>query len=287
MVARAEPEITAKVETVTPDVARKWLSTLPAEGQRKPMKTHVDFIAEQIAAGRWGLNGQGIILTASEGLLDGQHRCSAIVKAGKAVRTLVVRGVEPIQFATIDTGVPRVATSVLSIRGRPNVTNLAVALRALANYRDEAWSGSRGRVTNQRILDLDEANPDMPEDVAWSMKAYHAMRARHLWKTGAAAFARSVMCAFDDEKAGRFCDALVDLGAKKAAHGWPASAAQALRERLRRAYDKRERLSVQEAVASFALAWNASGPVGWQDLVWIRPKPGQKDAAPMPRFKAR
>lgn len=273
--------VTAAVETVTPEQARKWLARMT--GNRLPMASHVEFLAGQITAGKWGINGQGLILTHDEILLDGQNRCLAVLKAGKSIEVLVVRGVDREQFATIDTGVPRNAAHVLQCRGRTDCINLSAALRMLANYRDGQWSGARARVTNARILDLDLAESDMTDSVRWAHNVYMGVRDEMVWRVCVSAFARHYMRALDEKHGDRFCNVLVTPTGPVA--GWPGTAAQALRERLEHARKNMDRLTAQEVLASFILAWNSRGKaIAWQDLVWRRPKPNAKDAAPMPRF---
>ena len=273
--------IRAEVETVTPAIASALLSSM--KSQRKPMLSHVDFLASQIGAGRWGLNGQSLILSDEGALLDGQHRCMAVIRAAKAIRTLVVRGVDAEQFATMDTGVVRSSTHVLQVRGRTDCNNLAAALRLLANYRDGRFTGSSARATNQRILDLDESNPEMGESVKWAHGCYYSMREGHVWKVPAAAFARDYMLTLDEKAAERFCALLVT--GKGPTIGWPGAGALGLRERLERAYRTHERLVLQEVLASFVLAWNArGGSVDWKDLVWRRPMPGKKGTTAFPHF---
>lgn len=270
------------VETVTPDDASKLLRSM--KSNRRPMPSHVEFLASQIEAGKWGLNGQSLIVSTEGALLDGQHRCLAVLRAKRPIRTVVVRGVDPDQFATMDTGVVRLATHVLQVRGRTDCNNLAATLRLLANYRDGRFSGTAARITNQRIMDLDAANPDVSESVKWAHGAYHGMRTGHVWKVPAAAFFRHFAMQLGDPRhVERFCRVLVT--GEGVGHGWPSTAAAALRDRLAHAYRDHERLVLQEVLASFVLAWNSRGrSVTWKDLIWRRPKPSEKSPTPMPRF---
>lgn len=64
---------------------------------------HVKRLAHEIAAGRWQYNGDTIKIANNDAVLDGQHRLWAVIEANKAINTLVVNGIEPEAFTTIDT----------------------------------------------------------------------------------------------------------------------------------------------------------------------------------------
>ena len=90
--------------------------------------------ARAIAAGLWQVNGQTIVLCPEFRLLDGRHRCLAIVEAQQSVQTLVVCGIDPVCFATMDQGGKRSGADVLSIAGHPQAQTLCSALRWLWRY---------------------------------------------------------------------------------------------------------------------------------------------------------
>ena len=82
--ASLEPP-TAVLTTVTPQMARDWLSQ--AHPNRPVSRARVKTIARAIAAGLWQVNGQTLVLCPEFRLLDGRHRCLAIVEAGWRVST--------------------------------------------------------------------------------------------------------------------------------------------------------------------------------------------------------
>ena len=85
--------VTSKVETITPEIARDYLS----KNSRNPRKTMdrsvIRKYADDIEAGLWQLNGEAIIFDEDGFLKNGQHRLCAVILANKPIRTLVVRGV--------------------------------------------------------------------------------------------------------------------------------------------------------------------------------------------------
>jgi hypothetical protein len=129
----ASPETpTAVLTTVTPQMAHDWLAA--AHPNRPVSRARVKTIARAIAAGLWQVNGQTLVLCPEFRLLDGRHRCLAIVDAGQSVQTFVVCGIDPVCFATMDQGGKRSGADVLSIAGHPQAQTLCSALRWLWRY---------------------------------------------------------------------------------------------------------------------------------------------------------
>jgi hypothetical protein len=271
-------EITAQVETVTPTQAGRWIS---GQVENRPlMRSHVSFLAFQIRAGKWGINGQPIIVSSDGRLLDGQHRCYAVIEAERSIETLVVRGVDPLQFATIDTGVVRTAGHVLAIRGRKYYTNVASVLKLLANYRDGHFTGRAARVTNLRILDLDSTNEGIEESVAWSFPGNKLG-----FRVAVLAFAH-YFCTQTRDDAQTFYDAVLDPTGLP-----PGHPVKALRSRVMRAKRDDERTTAPEQLASIVLAWNAwlkgREDLKPSELRWRRRDPSSGRLQKHPRFVLR
>jgi hypothetical protein len=124
--------VKAEVEIITPAYAKQLLSQNPKN--RNLSGSIVDRYALDMREGRWQANGQPIIIDRNGNLLDGQHRCAAIIKAGVDMAILVVRNVEPGAFETIDTGKPRTLKDLLAIEGYTNAAEVAGAGRLTWNY---------------------------------------------------------------------------------------------------------------------------------------------------------
>lgn len=147
----------AEWRTVTPMLAKEWLER---GGNNRKLKTkHVATLARAIRDGRWRQNGCAIVLDEDGKLRDGQHRCAAIVSAARPIRALVVSGVDPEAFDTIDTGMSRKTRDVLQIHGEMYASWLAGALTAV-------WQDRRGiplftstRPTPAEAFDTLEAEP--------------------------------------------------------------------------------------------------------------------------------
>ena len=104
-------DIVAEVITITPTDAANWLRC--NKSNRPLRKSHIRFLANEIENGNWQVNGQAIVIADNEEVLDGQHRLHAIIEAGKAVQSLVIYGITPEAFRTIDTGIVRTGADAL------------------------------------------------------------------------------------------------------------------------------------------------------------------------------
>lgn len=109
----ADRDIIAEVMTVSPDDATAWLRC--NKNNRPVRKKHVAFLASEILKGNWQINGQAIVIADNEEVLDGQHRLFAIIEAGQAIKSLVVYGITPEAFRTIDTGAVRTGADALCL----------------------------------------------------------------------------------------------------------------------------------------------------------------------------
>lgn len=110
-------EITSKVMLVTPEMATKWLAN--TIGNRHINKERVKTYVNDIKKG-WALNGQPIIISDKNHLMDGHHRLTAIIEAKTPARFVVTYGVKEETMATIDIGMRRSNSNVFAIAGIKN-----------------------------------------------------------------------------------------------------------------------------------------------------------------------
>jgi hypothetical protein len=110
---KSEPDVIVSVETITPQIAADWLK---CNRLNRPVRqSHVHFLAREMTADQWQLNGQAIIICDNEDVLDGQHRLLAVIESGCPIRTLVIYGVKREAFKTIDTGIVRTSADALAV----------------------------------------------------------------------------------------------------------------------------------------------------------------------------
>jgi hypothetical protein len=108
-----------KFETkfISPHMAEALLATNPIN--RSANLDRVLFYESEMNAGKWTMNGQGIIVSTTGKLIDGQKRLFAIIRHGKPVEMLIISDVAEEAFRTIDSGQPRQVADTLGIMGIP------------------------------------------------------------------------------------------------------------------------------------------------------------------------
>lgn len=123
--------IESGVEEITPQQAALWLEG--ANLHNRPLQMdRAKAICAAILRGEWALNGDAIRFCTNGQLIDGQHRLQGIVLACKPVKSLVVRGLAPNSFATIDTNrTVRSGRDVLALSGIQNYSIAAPAARLM------------------------------------------------------------------------------------------------------------------------------------------------------------
>ena len=128
-------KLVARVETITPEIAREYLKF---NSVNRPLnKNIVDYYAEQMVKGQWKLNGESICFTKNGAMANGQHRLNAIIKYGKPVDLLVVRGCDEDSFITYDSGRNRKVSDVFALSNIPHYTSIAsIVARYLLLHND-------------------------------------------------------------------------------------------------------------------------------------------------------
>jgi hypothetical protein len=149
--------ITHEVLDLTPELAHELLRQVPHH-QRKLTKNHVTRLAEAMLNGRFMFTPQPLIVDSNGALVDGQHRCQAVVESGITVPVVLTRGADPEVFALIDTGKARLPQQFIR---DSNAAMMAAAARFVLGYRESGPGVSPTSLmrslsmilTNKQILD--------------------------------------------------------------------------------------------------------------------------------------
>lgn len=122
---------------ITPHQAEEWIKTVP-HYQRKIDERQVKKLEIAIRRGEWRENGATIVFNRKGELIDGQHRCMAIIRAGIAVYSLVVTNVSEGEetFNTIGDEKARRLTDFIHTK---NVNNVASVVRYAWAVQNRDW----------------------------------------------------------------------------------------------------------------------------------------------------
>jgi len=127
-------------ETITPQQAKTYLATRTGP-QRPVMRTSVREYRDAMETGKFrGDNGETIKFDWNGELADGQHRLTAQVEADVTVSYLVVRGIDPAVFDTIDRGRSRSPANLIAIAGLGPNPNLVAAVSAALMQLEDAFA---------------------------------------------------------------------------------------------------------------------------------------------------
>lgn len=150
--------VSTKVMTITPDLALDIL-TRPGKNRRISEKIVQQYV-DAILRGAWQLNGEPIILDKNGSLIDGQHRLTAVVQAGKSIEGVLVEGVAEDSYETLDTGYAKKPSHYLTMIGERHSSGLAPALRYLRMW-ESGWDLTlqTRRMGNDQMRDLLSRHP--------------------------------------------------------------------------------------------------------------------------------
>ena len=165
MQSTAAVNFTSELTTITPELARQWLAN--AAPNRPLNDDRILMFAEEIERGHWRRNGETIKFDDCGRLIDGQHRLHAVLLTGKTIEAIVVHGVSSTDgsMMTIDTGMKRTNSHVLSLIGEKNTAALAAALNWKYRYDNGKTGYHRGMLSAGELQRTLVANPAIRDSV--------------------------------------------------------------------------------------------------------------------------
>lgn len=163
-VAKGKP--VTQLVSLTPALASVLLDRNPAN--RKINETAVERYAYAIAGRRWTFNGEPVIVSDTGELNDGQHRCRAVIAAGKQIDVILIVGVPRESRTTLDQGRARTAGDYLSMEGHGNANVLAAAANYVWQYRNRGMLalGGTSKATKSEVMTFVTENPGLERSLA-------------------------------------------------------------------------------------------------------------------------
>lgn len=244
---------------VTPEMAEKWLEK--NSKNRKLSDRVVSRYAQMMSNDQWHYDASPLRFDTDDNVLDGQHRLWALVESGTTQKFLVVRGLDPRSFVTIDTGKTRSFGDIISIErpGLRNVHHLAAVTAMLWRW-DQGYRGKQLRATGnvpaapaETLLNLFESRE---EEI---VELYHSAQAvaRKVPGLGATIISllMSIFNKIDADDAEFFFERLMDGAGLDA--GNPILALRNNLLKFASTRDRRTNLPTEVGVALGIKAWNA------------------------------
>jgi hypothetical protein len=138
-----EPMQTALM-VITPEKAEELLQG--NHSNRRLRNPYVSDLAAAIRRGDWLVTHQGIAISRDGRLLDGQHRLSAVIRAGVAVTMNVTVNANPESFLVLDTGAKRSASYTLGLRN-----SVVGAVRWLVAFSQSETAGGLSHIDVSQV----------------------------------------------------------------------------------------------------------------------------------------
>ena len=235
-----------RIREIDPELAALWL--MRNKHNRPVRERTVLEYAKAMQSGQWMMNGDAIRFDTSDNILDGQHRLMAIVESGVTITSIVISGLQPEVFQTIDRGAKRSIGDMLHVQGETDVNVLGGALGVLWSYEHEGWDSTGG--TPSSIADLRgllERHPGIRDSLYFGRKVFGA----RLMSPSVAVAMHYIFHCKDAVLADTFFERLgdgVDLDR--------TSPIRFLRERLMANATSKSKLQRNELKALVVIAWN-------------------------------
>jgi hypothetical protein len=131
-VARGRSNYYSEVVSLTPVLASLLLEK--NDGNRNIFRSNCEAIKNDILGGRWMFNGESIVVSATGRLLDGQHRCEAVIQTKTPIMVTLAFGAKDEARFTIDIGKPKSAANFLHMKGYTDTNNLAATIALILEY---------------------------------------------------------------------------------------------------------------------------------------------------------
>lgn len=161
--ALKNPKATTRWITITPELATRWLEE--NNWNNRPVRDgYVARLAADIKAGNWrGQNGDAIRFDTAGRLIDGQHRLWAVITSGVTIESLLIEGVDPDAYATIDIGAKKGLQDFLGpMGGEKNVHLLSSTLRMVYAWKHGKLSSLKDGRTLPTVAELQALLEDHP-----------------------------------------------------------------------------------------------------------------------------
>jgi hypothetical protein len=139
---------------MTPEAAKVVMDTMNTQN-RRPSPSRIAYFEGLIIDGGFGTTHQGVAIDTKGVLQDGQSRLQAIINTNEPVAIQVSVGMDPENFAKVDTGSNRSGRDTAYIMGEANPAEMAATTKMLISVSefgpDAHVQSRRFRLSNERL----------------------------------------------------------------------------------------------------------------------------------------
>lgn len=143
-----------EIVTITPVLATLLLER---NTKNRPIAHgNVNVLERDAIEGRFEFNGESVIVSEDGSLIDGQHRCQAVVRTGVPIETVIVFGVPDKARRTVDIGRARSAANVLAMEyGVEEAGLVATVTKMILSWRTFGHIAKHGKhaPTKTQVID--------------------------------------------------------------------------------------------------------------------------------------
>lgn len=156
----------------TPELA-EYLLVNYNKHNRPLSKVNLKYLTREFDSGKWMINGDTIKINANGWINDGQHRLTLIAKSGFSVPLIIMSGLDPTSFKSLDVNRKRTGSDVLAINGIKSSTNASAVVKFLKGYFDGRYSQNvmaTRTLSNTEIEEYYHSLPNLDESIKFLNK---------------------------------------------------------------------------------------------------------------------
>lgn len=159
--------VKTRVLKLTPSRAQGFLDSMVAN--RKLSDRRVEMLADALSRGEYVFNGDPLKFNSQGRMVDGQHRCAAVIKSGVSIPILIVENLKPSAIETIDGGKPRSMSDRLQMKGYIYTNEIASLALLLWKYRNGLVTGTRKTTpTAHQLFEFIKKDPQIAVSAKFS-----------------------------------------------------------------------------------------------------------------------
>lgn len=144
----------SEVVDLTPRLAAELLANKAPNRNIKPR--HLTRVEESVRKGKYIVTHQGLAVDWFDRLVDGQHRCQAVVNTGLTIRTQITYGVDPAAYRYMDDLSGRLNSDTLQTEGYEGSSRIPGLIQLVRQYDEKptgAWNRARVRMDADEIVE--------------------------------------------------------------------------------------------------------------------------------------